>query len=248
MTSLYRLLFRLYPTEFREQFQKEMLRVIEATTADARGKGIVERVLLALHETIGLILGAVRERRLTSRATQESRMSSLRAPVAILLLYTLCAWTMTDLGLHALFSATSYAILLAGMLLGLWMVSSQRVLGARRNRTALVLLALFFWLGLPFALRISEGRFRARLIENPAEFSYRFAGIAAQGTIVTPELTTTQRGLTASETIPLADDRSLLLVMRTESGAPPYRVLIPLFLMGLSFGWRRHHSRRATAE
>jgi hypothetical protein len=248
MTSLYRLLMRLYPREHRARFQNEMLHVLAARAADARQKGLAERGLLAIHETTGLLLGSLRERQSMTPARRESPISSLRAPLAVLSLYTLCAWTIVDLGIHAMFSPISYAMLLGGILLGLWMVSSQRVLGPRRNRAGLIALTLFFWLGLPFGLSVSERHYRARLQEDPVEFSFRYPGGTVQATIANSELSATEAGWTASETIPLADDRSLSLVMRSANGAPPYRVLIPAVLMGFAFFWRRRHSRLAAAE
>lgn len=248
MTFLYRLLMRLYPQEYRARFQNEMLHVLAAIAADARQKGAVERGLLATHEVAGFLLGILRERRSTTPARRESPISSLRAPVAVLSLYVLFTWTIVDLGMHALFSPTSYAVLLGGILVGLWVVSSQRVLGPRRNRVGLIALTLFFWLGLPFGLSLSEKYYQARLHDNPVEFSYRYPGGAVQAMIASPELDRKQTGWTASELIPLADNRSLMLFMRSENDAPPYRILIPAFLMGLSFLWRRHHSRLAVAE
>lgn len=247
MISFYRFLMRLYPQEFRAQFQSEMLHVLAANEADAQHQGFVDRCLAAIHETAGLLLGILRERRSITPARRESRISSLRAPMAVLALYILCTSTMVDLGIHALFSPVSYTLIPGGILPGLWIVSSQRILGASRNRLGLFALTLFFWLGLPFGLRISEKHYQARLRENPVEFSFRYPGGEVQAKMVNSAFGRPQGGWISSETIPLADGRSLSLSMRSDNNAPPYRILIPAFLMGLCFLWRRRHASLAPA-
>lgn len=243
MIGVYRLLMRLYPRDYRTRFESEMLEVLGANAAAARRKGRIERGLLVVHEVVGLLLGVLRERQASiTTAKWASSISHIGTPFGVLALYVLSTGTMVDLGLHALFSPISYGVLLGGVLLGLWAVSSQRTSSARLRRAGLILLTLFFWLGLPYALSVLERSYQAGLRDHPVEFLYRYPGGAIQAMIAGPSDNQKLEGRTASETIALADHRSLVLVMRSDHGAPAYRILIPACLMGISFLWRRRLS------
>lgn len=219
-----------------------MLEVLSASMENSRERGLREKILTAGSEIPGLIPGNLGER-WAAPGGCESRWSSLQAPAAVYALHTLFSWTLTDLGVHALFSPFSYGILGAGIVAGLWAVSTRRVLGPRRNQAALAVLILLFWLGLPVASRVSEDRYRAGLLDNPVAFASRFGAFTMNGSTAAASR---GPGWQASEEIALGDGRSFTLVSRQEPGAPPLRLLTVALMMGASFVWRRRSVRPVT--
>jgi hypothetical protein len=190
---------------------------------------------------VGLLLGLFREHKLNQEGPEESRISSFRAPIAVLVLYLLCTWTLKELGVHALFSPVSYLIAVCGTTFGLWIIGTRRVLNGRRKRTALSVVALLFWIGLPLVLKFSEAGFQAYLRNAPIEFIYEYPGVVLQSRIVTAP-TASSPGLRVSEMVPLAGDRQLMLTEHHLPDAPPYKAILPVFLMSASFLWRRRNA------
>ena len=62
MHSVYRRLLRLYPTAYREDFGEEMTSVFDDLHKEFQGAGFFQKALFIIHEIIGLLFGAARER------------------------------------------------------------------------------------------------------------------------------------------------------------------------------------------
>jgi hypothetical protein len=96
MRALYRSLLYLYPGAYREEFGEEMLAVLDEVQQSARAKPLWMRLVLPVHESAGLLYGALLEhyRALTgsnsfSPLRRTHMRSEFRFPKATAVLMTL---------------------------------------------------------------------------------------------------------------------------------------------------------------
>jgi hypothetical protein len=70
MQNLYRRLLRLYPATYRREYEEEMVSVFRQAQEDVRVSDLTFRASFVIRETIGLMLGAFRERMHASAGVQ----------------------------------------------------------------------------------------------------------------------------------------------------------------------------------
>jgi hypothetical protein len=71
MLTVYQQLLRLYPAEHRRQFGDEMLAVLSEKQFETVDNRLIERAVICIRETSGLLTGALRENLRTLTGTQK---------------------------------------------------------------------------------------------------------------------------------------------------------------------------------
>jgi len=242
LKTFLRLALHLYPREYRTTFEAEMIDVLNHREAEARAGGVLRHVSFCVHETCGLITGAIRCHYTPPRPT-EPWLWSLEAPAMTVTFYALGVVAAHEFGLWGFFFPATYIVAIAVIGAGAWIAGRTCTLVRQRRRhyavvgTALLISMLI----IPGSLRLLEDVRTAALLERQdAGVAFAFPGIqvaSLRGAIAPPHIA----GLTFSRVLGNGPT-AVTLVHHRELTAPPYVALGALLAGSVAFVSRRRVS------